>query len=72
MIIPVKRFTCGKVIGDKWEYFVRKVQEQEKGEINDEDAKHDIVNISRAEPRGTSWTRWGSPVCAAADTFSRT
>ena len=25
MIIPVRCFTCGKVIGDKWEPFVRRV-----------------------------------------------
>lgn len=27
MIIPVKCFTCGKVIGDKYLYYVRKVRE---------------------------------------------
>jgi len=27
MIIPVRCFTCGKVLGDKWEYFV---EEREK------------------------------------------
>lgn len=27
MIIPVRCFTCHKVIGDKWEYFKRKTEE---------------------------------------------
>ena len=26
MIIPVKCFTCGKVIGNKWDYYVREVR----------------------------------------------
>ncbi len=29
MIVPVRCFTCGKVIGDKWEDFARKVKEGE-------------------------------------------
>jgi DNA-directed RNA polymerase I, II, and III subunit RPABC5 len=24
MIIPIRCFTCGKVLADKWEYYVRK------------------------------------------------
>lgn len=27
MIIPVRCFTCGKVLGDKWEYYQRKARE---------------------------------------------
>lgn len=30
MIIPVKCFTCGKVIGNKYEYFKRSVRERKK------------------------------------------
>jgi DNA-directed RNA polymerase subunit N (RpoN/RPB10) len=29
MIIPVRCFTCGKVIGDKWDYFNQKKIEKE-------------------------------------------
>jgi len=29
MIVPVRCFTCGKVIGDKWEDFARRVKEGE-------------------------------------------
>lgn len=28
MIIPVRCFTCHKVIGDKWEYYNRRVDEE--------------------------------------------
>ncbi len=28
MIIPVKCFTCGKVIGDKYRYYLEKVREK--------------------------------------------
>uniref|UniRef100_A0A6C0C463 DNA-directed RNA polymerase n=1 Tax=viral metagenome TaxID=1070528 RepID=A0A6C0C463_9ZZZZ len=28
MIIPVKCFTCGKVLGDKYLYYIKKVREQ--------------------------------------------
>lgn len=30
MIIPVKCFTCGKVLADKWEYYVKRCNEIEK------------------------------------------
>ena len=30
MIIPVRCFTCGKVLADKWEYYDKKVKELEK------------------------------------------
>jgi DNA-directed RNA polymerase subunit N len=29
MIVPVRCFTCGKVIGDKWENFATRVKEGE-------------------------------------------
>jgi DNA-directed RNA polymerase subunit N len=29
MIVPVRCFSCGKVIGDKWEEFARRVKEGE-------------------------------------------
>jgi DNA-directed RNA polymerase subunit N (RpoN/RPB10) len=30
MIIPVRCFTCGHVIADKWNYYVRRCKELEK------------------------------------------
>ncbi|XP_019499465.1 PREDICTED: DNA-directed RNA polymerases I, II, and III subunit RPABC5-like [Hipposideros armiger] len=36
MIIPVRCFTCGKVIGNKWEAYLRLVQtEDPKGDVLD-------------------------------------
>lgn len=36
MIIPVRCFTCGKLIGDKWEEFTRRVKAGENpGEVLD-------------------------------------
>jgi len=32
MIIPVRCFTCGKLIGDKWEEFARRVKAGEDAE----------------------------------------
>jgi DNA-directed RNA polymerase subunit N (RpoN/RPB10) len=53
MIIPVRCFTCGKVIGDKWTTYQKRVEEERtKGTIQDDDAKHDVVKIDAKEPRG--------------------
>ena len=32
MIIPVRCFTCGKLIGDKWEEFARRVKAGERAD----------------------------------------
>lgn len=54
MIIPVRCFTCNKVIGDKWVHYQRRVSEmKDTGEIDDADAKHDVVNAKDGQtPRG--------------------
>ncbi len=37
MIVPVRCFTCGKVIGDKWEEFARRVKEgEDAGKVLDD------------------------------------
>lgn len=37
MIIPVRCFTCGKLIGDKWEDFTRRVREgEDAGKVLDD------------------------------------
>ncbi|UCB59896.1 MAG: DNA-directed RNA polymerase subunit N [Candidatus Bathyarchaeota archaeon] len=37
MIIPVRCFTCGKVIGDKWEDFAQRVKEgDDAGKVLDD------------------------------------
>lgn len=36
MIIPVRCFTCGRLVGDKWEDFTRRVKAgEEPGEVLD-------------------------------------
>lgn len=30
MIIPIRCFTCGKIVGDKWEEFARRVKSGEE------------------------------------------
>jgi DNA-directed RNA polymerase subunit N len=36
MIVPVRCFSCGKVIGDKWEDFARRVKEgEDAGKVMD-------------------------------------
>lgn len=54
MIIPVRCFTCNKVLGDKWVHYQRRVAEMvDSGEINDDDTRHDVVNAKQGqEPRG--------------------
>jgi DNA-directed RNA polymerase subunit N len=39
MIIPVRCFTCGKLIADKWEYYSKRVDKEadiDKGKLLDE------------------------------------
>jgi len=37
LIVPVRCFTCGKVIGDKWEDFARRVKEgEDAGKVLDD------------------------------------
>ena len=38
MIIPVKCFTCGKVLGDKYLYYIKKVREEKLKKDMDPDA----------------------------------
>lgn len=41
MIIPVRCFTCGKVLADKWDYYQAEVDKLEK-----QDTKHDTNSTS--------------------------
>ena len=54
MIIPVRCFTCNKVLGDKWEHYKKKVSElQENGEIDDAESSRDVVSVEGGRaPRG--------------------
>jgi DNA-directed RNA polymerase subunit N (RpoN/RPB10) len=42
MIIPVRCFTCHKVLGDKWEHYNREVKKQEDIEKNKKYSVDDI------------------------------
>lgn len=42
MIIPVRCFTCAKVLADKWEYYVRRCKELEEEMAKSEDDKKAI------------------------------
>jgi len=43
MIIPVKCFTCGMVLGDKYLYFKRKVREEKLSKNKDPD---DVIYLT--------------------------
>jgi DNA-directed RNA polymerase subunit N (RpoN/RPB10) len=40
MIIPVKCFTCGKVIADKYQYYLAEVRKRKKAANIDEEETH--------------------------------
>ena len=44
MIIPVRCFTCGKVIGNKYNYFIQKVNER-KLKMKEDTNKISMVNL---------------------------
>lgn len=35
MLIPVRCFTCGKVLADKWDYYCKEVKRLKKGSKDD-------------------------------------
>tara|TARA_B100000497_G_C7685167_1_gene415112 strand:+ start:655 stop:906 length:252 start_codon:yes stop_codon:yes gene_type:complete len=45
MIIPIRCFTCGKVLGDKWNYYQKKCEEK-KIEMKDENKQDDNTDIN--------------------------
>lgn len=42
MIIPVRCFTCAKVLADKWDYYVRRCKELEEEKSKGQDNKTTI------------------------------
>ena len=48
MIIPLRCFTCGTVIADKWTHFVREVQKekQESNETVESELDIEYINIT--------------------------
>ena len=45
MIIPIRCFTCGKVTGDSWDSFCKKVTSYK---TNDE-ASHEFINVEKVK-----------------------
>ncbi len=50
MIIPIKCFTCGKVIGDKYLYFKRQVREEKLKKNIDPD---DVIYLTESNIKKT-------------------
>ena len=51
MIIPVKCFTCGKVLGDKYLYYLREVK---KEKINKDIPLDDVVYLNKTNNEKTA------------------
>lgn len=47
MIIPVRCFTCHKVIADKWEYYVKRCKELEAASDDKEDTTKDKIDLDK-------------------------
>ncbi len=49
MIIPVRCFTCHKVIADKWDYYVKRCKELEAAsdDKGSEDATKDKIDLDK-------------------------
>jgi DNA-directed RNA polymerase subunit N (RpoN/RPB10) len=47
MIIPVRCFTCSKVLADKWEYYVKRCKELEDEQKNKQQAETDGVELDK-------------------------
>ena len=51
MIIPVKCFTCGKVLADKYRYYKRQVRMRKK--LNLEENEDDVVYLTQLNKNKT-------------------
>tara|TARA_Y100000389_G_scaffold143049_1_gene141155 strand:- start:131 stop:394 length:264 start_codon:yes stop_codon:yes gene_type:complete len=52
MIIPIRCFTCGNVIGDKWVPFVKLINQKKNGSTENIDSNLDIEYIQIKEEDG--------------------
>lgn len=51
MLIPVRCFTCGKVLADKWEHYVKEVERLKKGSKEDTILNVNVKTV-QATPEG--------------------
>ncbi len=50
MLVPVRCFTCGKVIGAIWEYYQRRLREERfKKEMDLNEEEDEFMDLSAAE-----------------------
>ena len=50
MLVPVRCFTCGKVLANKWEYYLRRLREERfKKEIELDEDEEEFMDLSVAE-----------------------
>ncbi len=50
MLVPVRCFTCGKVLGNKWEYYLRRLREERfKKEIELYEDEEEFMDLSVPE-----------------------
>ena len=60
MIIPVKCFTCGKVLGDKYLYFIKNVKEEKFNMgIDNEEVIYLDENNAKKTPEGKIMDKLG-------------
>ena len=59
MIIPVKCFTCGKVLADKYNYYLMKVREFKKKEGLDEEVIYLTQKNTKKTPEGVVMDQLG-------------
>ena len=59
MIIPVKCFTCGKVLADKYNYYLMKVREVKKKEGLDEEVIYLTQKNTKKTPEGVVMDQLG-------------
>lgn len=59
MIIPVRCFTCGKVLGDKWNYYQKKCEEK-KNEMKDKSKQDDNEQDDNTDMNDLAfYEKWG-------------
>jgi|UniRef100_A0A6C0HLR8 DNA-directed RNA polymerase subunit N (RpoN/RPB10) len=51
MLIPIRCYTCGKIIADKWEYYERELLRKKLAFNKDEDPL--IINVNASEIKKT-------------------
>jgi DNA-directed RNA polymerase subunit N len=51
MIIPIRCFTCGKVLADKWNYYKQKAAEHEEKNLKKVPKTDDDLSRSERDPK---------------------